>query len=183
MDPGQLGHRPGGRLEVQLLAPLRHHDLEPDGDSAPVAFAQAGHRHRARSRPGLPRSLFSKPVSFFLWVHLRDRHCGLRPGGSDRVRHRAAICSSACRSWPASASRRSMCLFVLFLQNKGFRYIEALVITLILIIGGCFAWEIVVSHPNVFGIVKGLCPSPQDRDRSRDALHRHRHPGRHGHAA
>src|SRR5689334_2745863 len=33
-------------------------------------------------------------------------------------------------------------LAVMYLQNKGFRYIEALVITLILIIGGCFLAEI-----------------------------------------
>src|ERR1700730_16032918 len=32
-------------------------------------------------------------------------------------------------------------LAVLYLQQRGFRYIEALVITLIIIIGGCFAWE------------------------------------------
>ena len=31
-------------------------------------------------------------------------------------------------------------LAVMYLQNKGFRYIEALVITLIIIIGGCFAF-------------------------------------------
>src|SRR5213076_380917 len=47
------------------------------------------------------------------------------------------------------------------LQNKGFRYIEALVITLIVIIGGCFAWEIIASHPNLVGIAKGFAPSPQ----------------------
>src|ERR1041385_3713557 len=51
--------------------------------------------------------------------------------------------------------------FVLEKQNKGFRYIAALVITLIIIIGGCFAWEIIASRPDVLGIVKGFVPSPQ----------------------
>src|SRR5467141_4348508 len=50
-------------------------------------------------------------------------------------------------------------LIVLFLQNKGFRYIEALVIALIFVIGGCFAWELVVSHPDLLGIAKGFVPS------------------------
>jgi manganese transport protein len=50
-------------------------------------------------------------------------------------------------------------LLVLFLQNKGFRYIEALVITLIAVIGGCFAWELVASRPDVVGIAKGFIPS------------------------
>ena len=52
-------------------------------------------------------------------------------------------------------------LLVLFLQNKGFRYIEALVITLIAVIGGCFAWEMVASRPDVVGIAKGFIPSSQ----------------------
>src|SRR5229473_3172506 len=39
-------------------------------------------------------------------------------------------------------------LIVMYLQNKGFRYIEALVITLILVIGGCFLLEIIFSKPD-----------------------------------
>jgi manganese transport protein len=49
----------------------------------------------------------------------------------------------------------------LFLQNKGFRYIEALVITLIAVIGGCFAWELIASRPDIVGIAKGFIPTPQ----------------------
>jgi manganese transport protein len=52
-------------------------------------------------------------------------------------------------------------LVVLFLQNKGFRYIEALVITLIGIIGTAFAWEILVSRPDLLGIARGFVPAPQ----------------------
>jgi manganese transport protein len=51
-------------------------------------------------------------------------------------------------------------LLVLFLQNKGFRYIEALVITLIAVIGGCFTWQMVVSHPDFAGVALGFIPSP-----------------------
>src|SRR6266480_1146884 len=40
-------------------------------------------------------------------------------------------------------------LAVLYLQNKGFRLIEALVISLILVIGGCFLLEIIFSQPSV----------------------------------
>src|SRR5215217_4723253 len=42
-------------------------------------------------------------------------------------------------------------LLVLYLQTKGFRYIEAIVITLIAIIGGCFAAEIIFSKPSPTG--------------------------------
>ncbi|WP_127529668.1 Nramp family divalent metal transporter [Paenibacillus kobensis] len=45
---------------------------------------------------------------------------------------------------------------VLLLQNKGFRYIEALVITLIATIGGCFLVEIIWARPDAGGIVNGF---------------------------
>ncbi len=49
-------------------------------------------------------------------------------------------------------------LVVLLLQNKSFRSIEAVVVSLILMIGGCFAYEIAVSHPSLAGILAGLVP-------------------------
>src|SRR5436190_4089726 len=52
-------------------------------------------------------------------------------------------------------------LIVLFLQNKGFRYIECLVAVLIFTIGGCSAYELAVSHPAWLGVLAGLIPAPQ----------------------
>src|SRR4051794_13999291 len=52
-------------------------------------------------------------------------------------------------------------LVVLLLQNKGFRFIESLVIVLIITIGGCFATEIFLSKPDVGGILKGFVPSTE----------------------
>src|SRR5213594_2177984 len=49
-------------------------------------------------------------------------------------------------------------LAVMYLQNKGFRYIEALVVTLILTIGGCFLAEIIFSRPNIAGVLAGFVP-------------------------
>jgi manganese transport protein len=49
-------------------------------------------------------------------------------------------------------------LVVMFLQNKGFRYLEALVITLILLIGGCFLLEIIFSQPNFAEVLGGFAP-------------------------
>jgi manganese transport protein len=51
-------------------------------------------------------------------------------------------------------------LAVLYLQTKGFRYIEALVITLIVTIGSCFAAELIFSKPSVTGVLLGFVPSP-----------------------
>lgn len=49
-------------------------------------------------------------------------------------------------------------MMVLFLQGKGFRYIEALVITIIAIIGGCFIAEIIFAKPDAGGVLLGYVP-------------------------
>src|SRR5262249_5676901 len=50
---------------------------------------------------------------------------------------------------------------MLFLQQRGYRYIEALVISLIGVIGIAFGLEILFSHPSMIGIAKGFLPSPR----------------------
>jgi manganese transport protein len=50
-------------------------------------------------------------------------------------------------------------LAVMYLQNKGFRYIETLVVVLILTIGGCFLAEMIFSKPSFAGIAKGFIPT------------------------
>ena len=52
-------------------------------------------------------------------------------------------------------------LAVLYLQSKGFRYVEALVVTLIATIGTCFAIELFLSKPDAGGILLGFLPNPQ----------------------
>ncbi|MEG4584787.1 Nramp family divalent metal transporter [Microcoleus sp. MOSTC5] len=50
-------------------------------------------------------------------------------------------------------------IMVLFLQGKGFRYIEALVITIIAIIGGCFIAEMIFAKPDAGGVLLGYVPN------------------------
>ena len=49
-------------------------------------------------------------------------------------------------------------LIVLFLQHRGFRYVEALVVGLIVLIAGSFAVELWLSHPNVGAVALGFIP-------------------------
>src|SRR5262249_35227508 len=49
-------------------------------------------------------------------------------------------------------------LAVMYLQNKGFRWIESLVITLIATIGACFLAEILFSRPNPGEVLGGFVP-------------------------
>jgi manganese transport protein len=52
-------------------------------------------------------------------------------------------------------------MILLMLQNRGFRWLEAVVITLVATIGLCFAAEIIFSRPEISGIVSGFIPSTQ----------------------
>src|SRR5437868_4590005 len=52
-------------------------------------------------------------------------------------------------------------LAVMYLQNKGFRYLEALVVTLILTIGACFLVEVFFSRPAISEVLRGLLPRPE----------------------
>jgi len=106
------------------------------------------------------RDHFSRPVSFLLWIicELAIAACDLAEVIGSAIALNllfhipllAGVCITALDV-----------LLVLFLQNKGFRYIEALVITLIVVIGGCFAWELIASRPDLVGIAKGFVPSAQ----------------------
>jgi manganese transport protein len=49
-------------------------------------------------------------------------------------------------------------LVILFLQHRGFRYVEALVVGLILMIAGSFAVELWLSRPDLAGVAAGFIP-------------------------
>jgi manganese transport protein len=52
-------------------------------------------------------------------------------------------------------------MLVLYLQNKGFRMLEALVIGLVAVVGGCFLFELFISQPNVAAVMKGFIPTTE----------------------
>src|SRR5690242_17888637 len=61
-------------------------------------------------------------------------------------------------------------MLVLFLQNKGFRLLEALVVALVATIGLCFLFEIIRAKPELGGIVSGFIPRAEIV-RNRDMLY------------
>ena len=52
-------------------------------------------------------------------------------------------------------------LIVLFLQHRGFRYVEALVIALIVVIAGCFGVELWLAHPDYAAVATGFIPQTE----------------------
>ena len=49
-------------------------------------------------------------------------------------------------------------LLLLLLQQRGFRYLEAIVMTLIVTIGACFGAELLMAQPSLAGIAAGFLP-------------------------
>jgi manganese transport protein len=61
-------------------------------------------------------------------------------------------------------------LVVLYLQNKGFRLLEALVIALVAVVGVCFLFELFISKPAMSEVARGFLPSV-DIVRDREKLY------------
>src|SRR5947199_133726 len=103
------------------------------------------------------RDHYSKPVTIVLWLLCEVAICAC---------DLAEVIGSAIAlnllfhiplTWGVCITALDV-LMILYLQNKGFRYIEALVVTLILTIGGCFLAEIIFSKPNVIAVMGGFMP-------------------------
>lgn len=52
-------------------------------------------------------------------------------------------------------------LLILMLQARGFRYMEAMIVSLMLVIAGCFVYVIILSNPDWAKVAAGFVPSPE----------------------
>jgi manganese transport protein len=115
------------------------------------------------------REYFSPGVNFALWVL-----CEIAIAACDLAELLgSAIALKLLFGLPLAWGVCIMALDVivlLLLQQKGFRYTEALVITLVATIAACFTAEILFSRPDVGGILQGLLPD-QRIVRNREMLY------------
>ena len=106
------------------------------------------------------RDHYSRPVSLMLWVL-----CEIAITATDLAEViGSAIALNLLFGIPLVVGvliTAADVVAVLFLQSRGFRYIEALVAGLIGIIFACFIYELVVSQPPIAAVLGGLIPSPQ----------------------
>jgi manganese transport protein len=104
------------------------------------------------------RDHYSRPVSLVLWAL-----CELAIAACDLAEViGSAIALNLLFGLPLVAGvllTATDVMLILFLQSRGFRYVECLVAALIFLIGGCFAYELVVSQPSISGILGGLLPT------------------------
>src|SRR5437764_4228752 len=103
------------------------------------------------------RDHYSTPVVWFLWIlcELAIAACDLAEVVGSAIG--LQLLFKIPLVWGCLITASDVML-VLYLQTKGFRYIEAIVIALIAVIGGCFAAELIFSKPSVTGILSGFVP-------------------------
>src|SRR6187200_2732085 len=106
------------------------------------------------------RDSFSRPVTLVLWVLCEIAICACDLAEVIGSAIALNLLFGLPLIWGVCLTALDV-LAVMYLQNKGFRYIEALVITLILTIGGCFFAEILFSQPDVVAVLGGLVPTLQ----------------------
>ena len=106
------------------------------------------------------RDHYSRPVSFLLWVG-----CEIAIAACDLAEViGTAIALNLIFHIPIAYGvviTSLDVLLVLYLQNKGFRLLEALVIALIATVGACFLFEIIISKPPFAAVMLGFLPSPE----------------------
>ncbi len=106
------------------------------------------------------RDNFSRPVSFGLWVlcEIAIAACDL----AELVGSAIALQLLFGLPLAIGVCLTGLDVFVLlFLQHRGFRYIEALVIALIALIGGCFIAELIFARPDFGSVLQGYIPQAE----------------------
>ena len=106
------------------------------------------------------RDNYSRPVGYFLWVM-----CELAIIACDLAEViGTAIALQLLFGLPLVYG---VCLtafdviLILLLQQRGFRKLEAFIIALLIIIAGCFAYELALSQPAIGDVLRGFVPTPE----------------------
>ncbi len=104
------------------------------------------------------RDHYSRPVSIALWIG-----CEIAIAACDLAEViGSAIALKLLFNIPLTIGiviTAADVLLVLVLQHRGFRLLEAIVITLIATIGACFLFELFISRPNLGAVAGGFLPA------------------------
>jgi manganese transport protein len=106
------------------------------------------------------RDTFSRPTTIFLWLvcEIAIAACDLAEVIGAAIALQLLV--GLPLVWGVSLTALDV-LVVLFLQHRGFRYVEALVVGLILAIAGSFAVELWLARPEVAAVAAGFVPQTE----------------------
>ncbi|MEO6003033.1 MAG: Nramp family divalent metal transporter [Opitutus sp.] len=106
------------------------------------------------------RDHYSKPVAIVLWLLCEVAICACDLAEVIGTAIALNLLFGIPLVWGVCLTALDV-LMVLWLANRGFRWLEALVISLVLLIGLCFGLEILFSKPAVRDILGGFLPTAQ----------------------
>jgi manganese transport protein len=106
------------------------------------------------------RDHYSTPIVWFLWIlcELAVAACDLAEVVGSAIGLQLLL--GIPLVWGCILTALDV-LAVLYLQHKGFRYVEALVVTLIFTIASCFAFELFFAKPSLPDVLLGFVPSSE----------------------
>ncbi len=159
MDPGNWATAIAGGsafgytlLSVVLLANLMAMVLQSLSARLGIAtgrdLAQACHDH------------YSAPVSFGLWLLAELAICATDLAEIIGTAIALNLLFGLPLAWGVVITVADV-LLILMLQARGFRYMEALIVSLMLVIGGCFVYLVVTSNPEWAKVAAGFVPPPE----------------------
>src|SRR4051812_31635799 len=104
------------------------------------------------------RDHYSRPTVWFLWIicELAIAACDLAEVVGSAIA--LQLLFGIPLVWGCLITAADV-MIVLLLQNRGFRYLEAVVITLIATIGTCFAVELFIAKPAMGAVLGGFVPT------------------------
>ncbi len=106
------------------------------------------------------RNEYSKPVSFVLWILAELAIIATDLAEVIGTAIGLQLLFGISLIWGVAITAFDVFL-ILWLQTRGFRYLEAFIVAMILIIAGCFVGQLILSQPSMAGIISGFMPSPE----------------------
>jgi manganese transport protein len=106
------------------------------------------------------RDYYSRPVAVFLWILCEIAICACDLAEVIGSAIALQLLFGIPLTWGVCITIMDV-LVLLLIQRHGFRYVEALIITLVSTIGLCFAAELFFSRPDLGGIFQGFVPRPE----------------------
>ena len=106
------------------------------------------------------RNSYSKPVAFILWVLAEIAIVATDLAEVIGTAIGLQLLFGLPLVWGVVVTALDVFL-ILYLQSRGFRWIEAFVAAMILIIAVCFVGELLLAQPSIAAILTGLLPTPE----------------------
>jgi manganese transport protein len=106
------------------------------------------------------RDSYSKPTTIALWVvaEVAIAACDLAEVVGAAIA--LQLLFGIPLAWGVGLTALDV-LIILYVQRLGFRYVEAIVVALVVGIAACFALELAMAKPSLVGIFAGFVPTPE----------------------